>query len=106
MDVVLGRESRTDAPGEGRPGTDNRVKEIMAATSKTRFVPAGEFKADCLALLYQVALTGRELIVTKRGKPFVKVAPVNDEEPSGLRGSVLYENDINSPIEEAWDTER
>ena len=74
----------------------------MAATPKTRLVPAEEFKADCLALLDEVARTGRELIVTKRGKPVVKVAPVNDGESPDLRGSVLWEDDIVSPIEENW----
>ena len=35
-------------------------------------MPAGEFKAKCLALLDEVSITGEELIVTKRGKPVAK----------------------------------
>ncbi len=78
----------------------------MSTTPKTRLVPAEEFKADCLALLDEVARTGCELIVTKRGKPAVKVAPVNDPRPPDLVGSVLWENDIISPIEEHWNAEK
>ncbi len=69
-------------------------------------MPAEEFKADCLALLDGVARTGREFIVTKRGKPVAKVAPVNDPRPPDLVGSVLWENDIISPIEENWNVEK
>ncbi len=70
---------------------------------KTNKIPAGKFKAQCLALLDEVALTGRELVVTKRGKPVAKVVPVEKSEPPSLLGSVLWEGDVLSPIEEEWD---
>ena len=41
----------------------------------TRTIPAGEFKARCLALLDEVSRTGEEIIVTKRGKPVARVVP-------------------------------
>jgi prevent-host-death family protein len=68
-------------------------------------VPAGKFKAQCLALLDDVALTGKELVITKRGKPVAKVVPIHDEKPPSLLGSVLWEKDIVSPIDEQWDAE-
>lgn len=37
---------------------------------------AGEFKATCLALMDEVAATGREVVITKRGKPVAKLVPV------------------------------
>ena len=66
-------------------------------------IPAGQFKARCLALLDEVALTGRELIVTKRGKPVAKVVPLVQPEPPSLLGSVLWEGDLVTPIDEEWD---
>ena len=78
----------------------------MTMEVELRSVPAGEFKAKCLALLDEVALTGRSLVVTKRGKPVAKVTPLDDTEPPDLRGSILWEKDILSPIEETWDAER
>lgn len=68
-------------------------------------IPAGKFKTHCLALLDDVALTGKQLVVTKRGKPVAKVVPIEDEEPLSLLGSVLWERDIVSPIDEEWDAE-
>jgi prevent-host-death family protein len=69
-------------------------------------IPAGKFKAQCLALLDEVA-QGREIVVTKRGRPVAKVVPL--EPPDDLRGSVTIlvdEEELLSPIPVAWDAER
>ena len=71
----------------------------MAKPQKT--IPAGEFKARCLALLDEVAETGQPLLVTKRGKPVALLVPV--EAPPGLLHSVRKEKDLLSPIAEKWD---
>lgn len=76
----------------------------MTMVKKQNIVPAGEFKARCLALLDRVAETGEELIVTKRGKPVARLLPV--ETPPGLEGSILWEGDLVSPLEERWDAEK
>ena len=75
----------------------------MTMTVNSNYVPAGEFKAKCLALLDDVALTGQTLVVTKRGKPVAQVSPVEPQEPPDLRGSILWEKDIVAPIDEEWD---
>lgn len=49
-------------------------------------IAAGEFKAKCLALLDDVAELGREIVITKRGKPVAKLVPI--EPPKSLKGSV------------------
>jgi prevent-host-death family protein len=71
---------------------------------KSDSIPAGEFKARCLALLDRVAETGQELVVTKRGRPVARLVPV--EPPASLRGSVVWEGDLISPIEGDWAAER
>lgn len=43
-------------------------------------VPAAQFKSRCLALLDQVAESGRPVIVTKHGKPVVQIVPVERDE--------------------------
>lgn len=67
---------------------------------KPEKIAAGEFKAKCLSLLDDVALTGKELIVTKRGKPVAKLVPVTKTEDTSLLESILWEGDIVSPIGE------
>lgn len=73
---------------------------------KIRRVPAGEFKAKCLKLLDEVAATGEEIVVTKRGKPVARVLPVGSRVARPLLGSVLEEHDIVSPSDEEWEMEK
>jgi prevent-host-death family protein len=44
-----------------------------------RTMPAGEFKAKCLAVMDEVRATGEPVIVTKRGKPVVRLAPLEGQ---------------------------
>jgi len=68
---------------------------------RIRQIPAGEFRKKCLALLDEVNSTGITIVVTKRGKPVAQITAV--EPPKSLRGSVLYEGDLISPIDVEWE---
>ncbi|CAN5507767.1 type II toxin-antitoxin system Phd/YefM family antitoxin [soil metagenome] len=68
---------------------------------------ASEFKAKCLAVLDEVRDSGREVTITKRGKPVAKVVPV--EEADSLRGSakiLVSDEEFIAPLDEPWDVER
>jgi prevent-host-death family protein len=43
-------------------------------------IPAAQFKAQCLAVMDQVADSGRPVVVTKHGKPVVQIIPVKSGE--------------------------
>lgn len=67
---------------------------------------ASRFKAECLAILDEVAATGTSIVVTKRGKPVARVTAV--EPPPSLRGSVTYhvsDEELIAPLEDRWDAE-
>jgi prevent-host-death family protein len=69
-------------------------------------IAAGEFKAKCLKLLDEVSETRETLVITKHGKPVAQLVPVPAErvDPFGaMRGSVLWEGDIVSPLENEWE---
>ena len=72
----------------------------MVRNDKT--ISASEFKAKCLALLDDVAATGQPIVVSKRGKPVARVTPLEGVKVPSLRGSVLAEHDLVSPIEVEW----
>lgn len=78
---------------------------IRKPQGRIRQIPAGEFKARCLALLDEVGATGETLVITKRGRPVAKLMPVDDAAPRSLLGSVLREKDIIRPTGEAWDAD-
>jgi len=69
-------------------------------------MPAGEFKAKCLAVLDRVAQTKAVVIVTKHGRPVAQVVPIPpDKEQPNLLGSVTYHGDIVAPLGEKWDVD-
>jgi len=61
-----------------------------------------EFKAHCLQVFGRVARTKETVVVTKRGKPLVKVIPFrhNNESPvpGELSETLVFEKDIVSPL--------
>ncbi len=71
-----------------------------------KIIQAGKFKAQCLALLDEVAQSHNPIVVTKHGKPVAKIVPVEDQtdnEKKPLRGSVVYMGDVISKIDEKWE---
>jgi prevent-host-death family protein len=70
-------------------------------------VPATEFKTRCLALLEEVRQTRRPLLVTRHGKPVVEISPYvskNTARVNPLKGSIVFQDDLLSPLEETWDS--
>ena len=78
-----------------------------------RTIPAGEFKAKCLSLMDEVEASGEPIVVTKRGKPVVRVAPLGAavlENPAHdsifgfMRGRGTAIGDIIGPVipQEEW----
>lgn len=71
-------------------------------------VPATEFKAHCLELMDYVRETGREVVVTKHGKPVAKLVPVPVATRDFIgcgRGSVTYHGDIVAPTDDVWEAD-
>lgn len=69
-------------------------------------VPAAKFKARCLALMDQVHETGQSLVITKHGKPVVKLVPAERGRKSiwgDLAGVVKILGDIESPVPDNWE---
>lgn len=63
-------------------------------------IPAGSFKARCLAIMDDVQAKRETVLITKRGKPVVKLVPVEpqrDDIFGFLRGKVTITGDIVSP---------
>ena len=74
----------------------------------TRTIKASEFKARCLQLMDEVADSGGEIIITKRGTPVAKLVP-HRERPKSLFGAgrdrMKIVGDIISPIDLEWEAE-
>ena len=70
-------------------------------------ISASQFKARCLSLLDEVAESGAELIVTKRGEPVARVGPVDPGASLvGTAEQLVDDEELIAPIGEAWEAER
>jgi len=72
-----------------------------------QIVKASEFKAKCLALMDEVARTGKPVVITKNGKPVAEVRPYSGKRPKspiGLhKGLIKIRGDIIAPVNVEWD---
>lgn len=70
-------------------------------------VAAAKAKTHLLQLIDQVSRDGTPVVITKRGKPLVQIAPLDHDsvpDPFGcMRGSVQITGDIVGPESDIWD---
>ena len=69
---------------------------------KQREIPAGEFKAKCLALLDEVRDKDEEIIVTKRGKAVARLVPIEKKEWQSMAGTILWQADDIITPDDDW----
>jgi prevent-host-death family protein len=82
------------------------VDDHANVTMVMHLISASQFKARCLALLDDVALTGEEIVVTKRGRPVARLVAI--DEPQPLAGSVTFhvsDAELVAPLDVAWDAQ-
>ena len=64
-------------------------------------MPAGKFKAQCLAVMDKVANSGEPIVITKHGKPVVKLVPAEkqaDDIFDYMAGKAKVVGDIVGPV--------
>jgi prevent-host-death family protein len=67
-------------------------------------MPAGQFKAKCLAVMDEVQAKREPVVVTKNGKPVAKLVPLDLSEDEGpldafrFPGKVEIHGDIMAPL--------
>ncbi len=70
-----------------------------------RRIAAGTFKARCLKIMDEVQARRQPVVITKRGKPVVKLVPAGKDRTeiyNSLRGKVRIIGDILSPAIDDW----
>jgi prevent-host-death family protein len=80
----------------------NGIVMTMSAKRREKSLPAGEFKAKCLALLDEVEARGSSIIITKRGRPVARVVPLA-RATNTLVGSLLHDDDLRGPVDVTWE---
>lgn len=67
-----------------------------------------KFKAQALGIIDRIAQDREGLVITKRGRPLARIIPYEADtclaEPGQLADTLLFEEDIVSPLgEEMWE---
>ena len=68
-------------------------------------LPIGTFKTQCYQLSQQVAEEELELIITKHGKPFVRLVPytvLSHGKLNALKGTATWADDLVESINAPW----
>lgn len=76
-----------------------------------KIIPAGEFKARCLKIMDDVQSTREPVVITKKGRPVVKLVAAGEApgDPLGVLADVMkIVGDVTQPIEdpETWESLR
>ena len=77
-------------------------------TGVIRTVKASEFKARCLKLMDEVAASGRQIVITKNGRPISRLVPYREKPraPFGRdRDKIRILGDIVEPTGVVWEAE-
>jgi len=64
-------------------------------------MPAGKFKAQCLAIMDEVSHSGEPVLITKHDKPVAKLVPAerqSDDVFGYMAGKVKIVGDIVGPV--------
>ncbi len=68
---------------------------------------AAEFKNKCLKVMDRIKRTGKALVVTKRGKPVIRILPALPlEAEENLEGMILHQDDDLLSTGEDWEANR
>ena len=81
-------------------GNDNSID-----TGGARVMKASEFKAKCLKLMDEVAASGEEIVITKRGRPVARLAPHQGKSRLTFgrnREKIRSHGDIVEPMPAEW----
>src|ERR1700753_3178025 len=81
--------------------TGHIILVIFAKRAVMQKIAAAQFKAHCLAVMDQVSQSGRPVVITKHGKPVVKVIPATqgeDEIFGALAGVAKITGDIQNTV--------
>jgi prevent-host-death family protein len=72
----------------------------------TETIKASEFKAKCLAIMDEVARSGKTVVITKNGKPIAELIPHRSKMRNArgiLKGELIIKGDIISPLDVEWE---
>ena len=84
------------------------MERESASTGAARTIKASEFKATCLKLMDEIAASGEEIVITKRGRPVAKLGPWRETPRAWFgrdRDIIEIHGDLTEPLDVEWEAE-
>ena len=84
---------------------DATWQRILEARPSARTMTATDFRAKSLGLIDEVAETGREIVITKRGRALARLVPYRASLGPWFgrdRDIIKIHGDIGAPIDVEW----
>jgi prevent-host-death family protein len=75
---------------------------------KPREIAAADLRARCHQILREIERLGADVVITKDGKPVARLLPVQTGAASfcgSLKGMILEEHDLISPVRVKWEAQ-
>jgi antitoxin (DNA-binding transcriptional repressor) of toxin-antitoxin stability system len=75
----------------------------------TKKIEAKEFQAKCMKILDDVVREQETVYITKQGKVVAELSLPQEQESDirkSLQGSIVFEDDLVSPLDEAWQADK
>jgi prevent-host-death family protein len=107
--VIKAKAVRRPSPLKAQEMPASYGADAGPASGISREIPAGEFKARCLALMDELRDRGGEYLITKRGVPVARLLPVYVERRpllGSMKGTLKTRGDIVNPLDEPWEALR
>lgn len=74
--------------------------------NQNNIVSVSDFKAHCLDYLTKMSNNNSDIIITKRGKPFAKIEPIQEKKTGfiygKMKGQISVKGDIFESIDVDW----
>ena len=96
-------------PGSHKPPgavTSFRHRYNQSMSPQPESIATEELGAQGAAVVDRMLSTGQPLTILRDGKPIARLVPVRDDPRRRLRGSIVWQGDVISPIDEKWDAEQ
>lgn len=111
LPIPLPGDDPGDEPCANDVSQGSPINDWSGRLVTMRTINASEFKAQCLAILDEIARSGESIVITKRGKPVARLLPPIPEEgypQHRLRGSGHIAGDVIAPPlpGDAWEAAR
>jgi prevent-host-death family protein len=81
------------------PQDDHYVLTMVRKPTARNQIAAAAFKAKCLQIMDRVSVGKQPVVVTKRGKPLVRIVPVDEPDAASIFGCLAGDFQIVGDIE-------